>query len=127
MKLREWIADNVGYRFGGCCYNYFSSHKQLFDFIEAKIPDDFLGREISDLGCGDGQNTFKIKKIFKPKKITGYERNDFLIRRAEQRGLKVKKVDLNKKVPSGEMVVSTFALHHLHDKEETLRQIVKNF
>lgn len=125
MRIKEWIGENISYRFFGCCYNIFQ--EPLFDFVESKIPKSFLDKNISDLGCGDGGNTLKIKRMFKAKKIVGYDHNDFLLKRAKKKGLKVKKLDLNKKVPKGEMATFTFALHHLKDKEKALKKVIKNF
>lgn len=125
MKTREWIAEKIGYRFFGCCYNKKTGH--VFDFIETKIPKDFLGRSISDLGCGDGSNAVRIKRIFKPKHIVGYDHNGYLLEKAKNRGLKVRELDFNKQIPKGEMATFTFSLHHAKDKEKTLRKVVKNF
>lgn len=55
MRIKEWIAENIGYRFFGCFYN--RSHDPIFAFIQSKIPKKFLHRNITDLGCGDGANT----------------------------------------------------------------------
>ncbi|MFH1602068.1 MAG: hypothetical protein ABIB61_03880 [Candidatus Shapirobacteria bacterium] len=46
---------------------------------------------------------------------------------AREKGLRVKKMDLNKKIPKGEMATFTFALHHLDDKENVLNEVVRNF
>lgn len=127
MNIKEWIAENIGYRFFGCCYNYLNPNKLLFSLIKSKIPDDFIGKEISDLGCGDGTNTLKIRRVFKPKDMVGYDHNDYLLERAIKKKLKVKKLDLNKKIPKGEMATFMFTLHHLKDKEGALRKVVKNF
>ena len=62
MKIRKWIEENIMFRRFGCWNTIF--HKSLFDFIESKIPKAFLEKEISDLGCGDGTNTVRIKKLF---------------------------------------------------------------
>ncbi len=125
MKIREWIANNIGYRFFGCFYNKTTGH--VFDFIETKVPKDFLGKNISDLGCGDGSNTIRIKKIFKVKSIVGYDHNDYLIKKARDNGLRVEKIDFNGEIPKGEMATLTFSLHHAKDKEKTLKKVVDNF
>ena len=129
MDLREWFADNIGYRFLGCCYNNKFNRGQiaLFDFIESKVPSNFLGKEICDLGCGDGSNTTRLRKIFKPKSITGYERNEYLIKRAMEKGIVIRKIDLNQEMPRGEMATFTFSLHHLKDKEKALKLATENF
>lgn len=77
----------------------------------------FLGKRIADLGCGDGTNTLRIKRILKSKNIVGYERNGYLIDRAKKRS----------QLPCGEMGTFILSIHHLEDKERILRQAMKNF
>jgi len=101
--------------------------KSLFDFIEYKVPEDFLNKNIHDLGCGDGYGTVKIKEIFKASDITGYEIVKKQVERARQRGIRTETIDLNKNVPRGEMATLWFTLHHLNDKENTLKKIMKNY
>jgi len=125
MNIRGWIAENIGYRFFGCFYA--KAHDHIFDFIETKIPEEFLSRELSDLGCGDGSNTVRIKRIFKTNDIVGYDHNDFLLEKARKTGLKVKKLDFDNEMPKGEMASFTFSLHHTKNKEKTLREAVNNF
>ena len=125
MNIREWIAENIGYRFGGCLYA--KTHDHIFNYLSSVIPVKYKGREISDLGCGDGTNTLRLKKVFKPKTIIGYERNDYLIKKAKEKGLKVKKIDLNKETPKGDLAAFTFSLHHIKDKEKCLGEVKKNF
>lgn len=125
MRIKEWVAENIGYRFFGCFYNIFN--KPLFNFIELKIPKDFLDKNISDLGCGDGINTLRIRRMFKAKEVIGYDNNDYLLKRAQKKGFKIEKIDLNKEIPRGEMAVFTFSLHHLKDKEKALRKVITSF
>lgn len=125
MSWREWVADNIGYHFFGCSYN--AHNQDVFDFIASKAPKKFLGKKICDLGCGDGTNTIRLRSIFRPEAITGYERNDYLIVRARQKRIKTVKYDLNQEIPKGEMASFTFALHHMYDKEGTLQKVKRNF
>lgn len=125
MEIKEWIANNIGYRFGGCFYA--KTHDHIFNFISSLIPEEFKGRVVSDLGCGDGTNTFRIKKVFNAKDVVGYEKNDYLIKRARKNGLRIVKMDLDKKIPKGELAVFTFSLHHIKDKERCLANVKKNF
>lgn len=125
MNIREWIANNVGYRFGGCAYA--KTHDRIFKAIKSLIPREFFGRRISDLGCGDGSNTLRIKKVFKPRNIVGCERNLYLIKRAREKGLKVEKLDLNESIPKGEMATFSFSLHHIRDKVSLLKKIKQTF
>lgn len=125
MNIREWIADNIGYRFFGCCYN--ATTQPLFDYLVTIAPKQFFGRSIADLGCGDGINTLRIQRIFQPKEIVGYERNSYLIERARARELTVRQHDLNKNIPKGEMGIFMLSLHHLTDKKRVLQQATQNF
>lgn len=125
MGIKEWIAENIGYRFLGCFYN--KGNQPLFNFIKSKAPEGFLGKEIHDLGCGDGSNTLRIKKIFKPRSITGYDHNRYCIKRARGNGFSVKELNFNKNLPKGEMAVFTFALHHAKDKQKVLEEATKNY
>ena len=125
MNLREWIANNIGYRFGGCFYT--KHHNHIFNFIKSKIPNNFYGKSISDLGCGDGSNTVKLKEIFKAKNITGYDQHKALLQKAEANGIKIVKLNLNKQIPKGEMATFTFSLHHLKDKKKALLEVKNSF
>ncbi len=126
MDTRKWFEENIQYRFLGCSY-YTIFNKPLFDFIASKIPPDFLGREISDLGCGDGTDTLRLKEIFKAKNIKGFDYNENLLRRATEKGIKVQRLNLTKDMPRGEMATFSYCLHHLPNKEEVLGKAVKNF
>ena len=125
MKFNEWLGENFIYKFFGCFYN--KSHDHIFDFISTKIPKEFLNRTISDFGCGDGTNTLRIQKVFHAKSIIGYDHNDFLIERALDKGLIVKKFDFNDPLPKGELATFTFSLHHAPDMEKALKEAVINF
>lgn len=124
MNIRQWIADNVGYRFGGL---FDGQGKGDLSYIEKLIPRSFLNRNISDFGCGDGTNTLFIKDLFKPKAIVGYERNEFLIKRARKKGLEVIKIDLKHSIPKGELAVFSRSFHHFQNKELLLRKVKENF
>ncbi|MBI3955637.1 methyltransferase domain-containing protein [Candidatus Gottesmanbacteria bacterium] len=125
MNVREWFAETVGYRFFGCCYN--ATTQPLFDYLATITPKQFLGKRVADLGCGDGINTLRIRNIFRPKDIVGYERNPFLIERAKRRGLTMCRTDLNVSFPKCEMGIFMLSLHHLTDKKKVLKQAGKNF
>jgi len=115
-----------GYRFFGNSIANFLS-KPYFDFLKDKVSHDFLGREIYDLGCGDGFATTRIKELFKAKTIVGYEINDDLIKRARKRGIEVKKMDLGEDFPTGEMVTVWGVLHHLGNKDVFLNKVTRYF
>lgn len=125
MDIRKLIEEKIYYRFFGCFYTRF--YGPLFDFIESKIPQEFLGREISDLGCGDGTDTLRLKRIFKATNIMGYDYTDSLLERANKKGIRVQKFNLSQEIPRGEMATSIMFLHHIQDKEKVLRNIIQNF
>lgn len=127
MSIKEWIADNVGYRFCGCAYAKY--HERIFESIRELIPEEFLYKDISDLGCGDGTNSLRIKDIFQAKSVIGYERNPYLAQRARAKGLIIKPIDLNREIPSGEMATFSFALHHIRDKDKVtvLKKAADNY
>ena len=126
MSWQKEIRMRFGYRLVG---NFVANlhSRPYFDFLKGRVPPEFLGREVSDLGCGDGFATRKIVELFKAKSIKGYELNDDLIKRARKRGLVVEKIDLEKEIPAGELAVVWGVLHHLKDKENFLKRIRSNF
>ncbi len=128
-RLTKWQKEarmKIGYPLlGNSAANFLG--KKYFDFITDKIPPEFLNKEISDLGCGDGFATQKIKSLFKAKSIKGYEVNKYLIDKARKRGLEIKRLDLEKEVPKGEMAVVWGVIHHLNNQKEILRKIRFNF
>ncbi len=126
MDFRKWFEQNIQYRFLGCGY-YTPFNKSMFDFMAAKVTKEFLGREISDLGCGDGIDTLRLKQIFQAKSIQGFDANEDLLKRARGKGIEVQKLDLTKDMPKGEMATFSYCLHHLPNKEEVLVKAVKNF
>lgn len=44
MSWREWIADNIGYRFFGCAYN--ATTQPLFDYFATVVPKQFFGSDV---------------------------------------------------------------------------------
>jgi SAM-dependent methyltransferase len=125
MRIREFIIETIGYKLFPCFYNRF--HDPLFEFIKTKTPREFLYKEIWDIGCGDGKNTIRIKKVFQPKNIYACDRSEPMLKRAKDEGLKVQLFDFNKGFPKGEMATFTYSLHHAYDKEKTLNEVVNNF
>ena len=125
MRIREFIIETIGYKLFPCYYNRF--HDPLFEFVKSKIPKEFLYKEIWDLGCGDGKNTIRIRKVFQPKSIVACDRSEPMLSRAKKEGLDVQLIDFNKGFPKGEMATFTYSLHHAYDKEKTLKEVVNNF
>ena len=104
-NLQKKVTDNLGYRFFGCTLSFLDNPK--FKFIKSNTPQEFLDREIHDFGCGDGQASLKLRKIFKARKIVGYEKNPYLVSRARKK-LEVRRFDICKEeLPQGEMATMT--------------------
>lgn len=125
MSIREFIIEIIGYKLFPCLYNRF--HRPLFKFIKSKNTKDFLYRKIWDLGCGDGENTIRLKQIFKPRELIACDRNKTMLARTKKKGFKVQKLDFNQELPKGEMAAFVYSLHHAYDKEKTLKKAVNNF
>lgn len=126
IRWQKQIRLTIGYRFlGNLAANLHS--QPYFDYLKDKIPQEFLGKDISDLGCGDGYATKKIEVLFSPRSIKGYEINKYLVRRAQNKGIQAEQWDLEKDVPQGEMAIIWGVLHHLGNKEAVLKKINSNF
>jgi SAM-dependent methyltransferase len=100
--------------------------KQLA-FLSEVIPPGLLGREMDDLGCGDGKVTLLLKEIFQPARLRGYDINPGLVRRAADRGIDAEVLDLDVEMPGGELAVVWGVLHHLEDFEDSLRRIKDSY
>ena len=126
MSWQKEIRMKFGYRLIG---NFVASllSKPYFEFLMDKVPVEFLGRGVHDLGCGDGFSTRKIAELFKAKSIKGYEINDYLIEKARKRGLTVERMNLEEQIPEGEMATVWGVVHHLKNKETFLKRIRSNF
>jgi hypothetical protein len=95
--------------------------------LESKVPESFRGRELDDLGCGDGKITLRLKEVFQPKKLRGFDVNPNLVRRARKKGIEAEIKDLDNEIPSGELAVMWGVLHHLKDRETCLKRIKGNY
>jgi SAM-dependent methyltransferase len=125
MRVRKFIIEDIGYKLAPCLYNRF--HDPLFEFIQSKIPKDFLNKSIHDLGCGDGENTLRIQKTFQPKKILACDRSKPMLERAKKKGFITLKLDFNSEFPKGEMATFTYSLHHAYNKEGVLKKAATKF
>lgn len=126
MSWQKNIRMKLGYRFLG---NFVANllNRPYINYLRTRIPGKFFHKAICDLGCGDGFVTSRVKEIFLAKKIKGYELNDYLIKRARKRGLDIKKTNLEKEIPRGEMAVVWGVVHHLKNKRDFLEKVRNNF
>jgi hypothetical protein len=95
--------------------------------LESRIPRAFQQRELDDLGCGDGKITLRLKNVFQPRKLRGFDVNPNLVRRAQKKGITAEIQDLDAGVPSGELAVMWGVLHHLKDRDTCLKRIGNNY
>ena len=95
--------------------------------FEGIIPDDFKGKHVHDLGCGDGRTSLRLKVYLEATGITAYECEPRLVEAARKRGVDARQIDLGKEMPQGELAVLWGVLHHLTDKETVLRRIAERF
>jgi|WetSurMetagenome_2_1015567.scaffolds.fasta_scaffold807441_1 hypothetical protein len=101
--------------------------KDQIRMLETRVPPDFLHRRMDDLGCGDGKITLRLKAIFQPQQLRGFDVNSALVKRARHEGIEAEVKDLNEEIPSGELAVMWGVLHHLKDSEKSLKRISQNY
>ncbi|MFH1612627.1 MAG: class I SAM-dependent methyltransferase [bacterium] len=102
-------------------------YKKEFEFIKNKIPVEFKNKNLIDLGCGDGTNTLRIKNIFNPISVKGYDRINSLIKSAKKKGIESYCLDLEKNEFKGELGILWGTLHHLKSPENFLSNLKNNF
>jgi hypothetical protein len=101
--------------------------KKQLTFLESILPQGMLNREVDDLGCGDGKITVILREILKPSKMRGFDVNDGLVKRAKDRGIDARTLNLDEAVPRGDVAVLWGVLHHLKDPERCLRRLKSNY
>lgn len=98
--------------------------KNILDCLERNKKAVFV-----DLGCGDGEVTIKLAKKIGIKKIYGVDIKQEKIRRAKERGIIVKKFDLNKKFEFKDnvfdIVHANQVLEHLPDSDNFLSEVYR--
>jgi SAM-dependent methyltransferase len=101
--------------------------KDQLKFLSKVVPEDFKGKEIYDLGCGDGKITILLQDILKPSKISGCDVSPGLVKRAEKKGIAGRVYDLEDDMPKGEFAIVWGVIHHLKNQMEALKKIKENF
>jgi SAM-dependent methyltransferase len=97
------------------------------DCLRKVTPQDFRGRRVDDLGCGDGKLTVFLREILQPVRLRGFDINPALVRRARSRGIEARVVDLEDRMPIGELAVLWGVLHHLSDPALCLARVRVNY
>lgn len=101
--------------------------REQIRMLETRVPPAFRERELDDLGCGDGKTTVLLKKVFRPRKLRGFDVNPFLVKRAVLNGIEAEVKNLDAGLPTGELAVMWGVLHHLKDRETCIRRIKENY
>jgi 2-polyprenyl-3-methyl-5-hydroxy-6-metoxy-1,4-benzoquinol methylase len=104
-----------------------SQIKEQIRMLETRIPNRFQYRDLDDLGCGDGKITLRLKEVFKPRRLRGFDVNPALVKRARNNGVAAEIQDLDTSLPFGELAVMWGVLHHLKNREACLRRIQENY
>ncbi|HEX7474997.1 MAG TPA: class I SAM-dependent methyltransferase [Dehalococcoidales bacterium] len=101
--------------------------KTQIKMLATRLPPEFKDRELDDLGCGDGKITLRLKEVFRPRRLRGFDVNPSLIKRARKIGIEAQFGDLDVGLPSGELAVMWGVLHHLKDRENCIKKIKENY
>jgi SAM-dependent methyltransferase len=100
--------------------------KQL-DYLQQIVPENFKHRETHDLGCGDGKITVRLRDIFQPSRMKGYDFCPELVKRTRDKNIDAEVKDLSRGLPTGDMAIMWGVLHHLDDMEGCLINVKKNY
>ncbi len=122
--MRKLIEKTL-YSFG-MNSSFYNIAKEL-EILKENLPPSFKQREVTDIGCGDGYITLKLKKILEPVKISGVDYSKRLIKTARAKSISVKVADIENEEISGDLGVLWGVLHHFNKPEETIKKIKSNF
>ncbi len=101
--------------------------RRQLEFLKGVVPPYFQGREMDDLGCGDGKVTVLLRNIFLPSRLRGFDINASLVERARSRGVDAEVRNLNDSMPGGEMAVMWGVLHHLKDCVACIKKVRESY
>jgi hypothetical protein len=101
--------------------------KEQIRVLADNLPPEFRLRDLDDLGCGDGKITLRLKEIFQPKRLRGFDVNQNLVKMARSKGIKAEVADLDASMPNGDLAVMWGVLHHLKNREDCIRRIKENY
>ena len=101
--------------------------KTQIRMLKEKLPAEFRRRSVDDLGCGDGKVTVLLREVFEPQQLRGFDVNASLVRRARGKGVQAEVMNLDERIPSGELAVMWGVLHHLKDREACIKRIKENY
>lgn len=95
--------------------------------IVLKLCEPNSEAKLLDCGCADGETTMQIAKRIGTKKVSAIEIIEEDAAKAEERGIRVSKSDLNQPVPfdseSFDIVHAANIIEHLYDTDAFLREV----
>jgi SAM-dependent methyltransferase len=110
----------------GINVSFYSVDKEM-KLLQKTVPKEYMHRQISDIGCGDGRTSEKLKNILKPRSYTGYDLSKELVASAKRRGINASIADVENIGLSGDLAILWGSLHHLNEPEKALSGIYKRF
>lgn len=100
------------------------NNNQFLDLLEFDSDS-----KVIDIGCGNGEFTFRVKKRIGCKNIFGVDIWKESLKESRKKGIKILKADLNKKlkIPSNcfDVVVSNQVIEHLFCPEIFVKEIYR--
>ncbi len=96
------------------------------DFNIISLLDENPKARVLDAGCGDGQKTIEFKRKIGCAKITGIDGVNQRLANAKERGVKIRKADLEHKWPfpnqTFDVVISNQVIEHVHDLDNFISE-----
>jgi hypothetical protein len=101
--------------------------KDQLKMLKNRVPPTYLNRQMDDLGCGDGKITQRLKEVFQPRRLRGFDVYPALVKKARERGIQAEITDLELAMPRGELAVVWGVLHHLKNTEDCLKRLSQSY
>ncbi len=95
--------------------------------LKKKLPPSFYGRDVVDIGCGDGRVSKKLIKVLKPISFKGVDSSSSLITSAKEMGINVEAKDVAKQDLRGDLGVLWGVIHHFEKPDITLKKLYDHF
>lgn len=116
-KLLDWLGKQAGKNEGECRR------------VELSLLQKNKNAQLLDLGCGYGRFTLRAGKTIGSKGLHGVEIVDEKIDKARERGIDVRKGDLNQKLPfqneSFDVIIASHIIEHLDNTDTFVKEIYR--
>lgn len=97
------------------------------EYLKKNIPNSYRKRNVTDIGGGDGEVSLKLMPVLKPTSFLLVDMYESFVKAARKRGLKAKKVDVEKQRLQGDLGILWGVVHHFDDPVAALKKLKKNF